>query len=115
MSSNPCKHISKRQNKTYISYDDDCIQINERNLDDMMKSIVTTTSKFVYPSVYTLFAKRELSLNSNIMFSNSDLDAFRIWSNQVRELYNEDNKDMCKYMCYEIGKSILCSLKKNGM
>lgn len=58
--------------------------VNERHLNTLIKNIISTDSKFVYPLIFVNFIKSSFPTNKKIYFDSKELMKLRIWANQLR-------------------------------
>lgn len=61
--------------------------INEHHMDMLINDIINTTGKFVYPMIFVNFIKQSLNIKTKIKLDDSFLFYLRIWSNQLRDIY----------------------------
>lgn len=66
--------------------------INEHVMNSFINDIVNTTGKFVYPMIFVNFIKLSLNVQTKIKLDNTFLFHLRIWSNQIRNLYQSQPK-----------------------
>lgn len=82
----------------------------ELYLDDITKlknDIINTKERYVYPTVYVNFAKKYVYNNDNIVFDNHKLFKLRIWSNQLRECFQNQKYNDVDYLAHYIGCKII--------
>lgn len=69
-------------NKFYGIY-----KINEYNIKIFIDEVLATESKYVYPTVFVNFVKKELNTDKRITFDDNELLKLRVWSNQLRMIH----------------------------
>lgn len=76
------------------------------NLNKLKEKIVETKLKYVYPIVFVQFAKKYIN-KDDIKFDDQKLFKLRIWANQLRDSYRDNQQDVVDYLTYIIGSKII--------
>ena len=66
-------------------------KVNEKHMEILLNSIITTTGRFVYPIIFVNFIKSSLNVKTKINIPEEQLLKYRVWANQIRE-FNHHNK-----------------------
>lgn len=82
------------------------IELNLNDITTLKNDIIKTEEKYVYPIVFVNFAKRYIH-SDNILFDKHKLFKLRIWSNQLRECFQNQNYNEVDYLAYIIGCKII--------
>lgn len=91
--------------------------VDEQQLTTLIRDIIQTTGKYVYPMIFVNYLKQSLSINEKINFDNNLLLYIRIWSNQIREIARQSsslsllhNQIIHNHDIRYIGYKICCEL-----
>ena len=82
------------------------IELNINDITILKNDIINTKEKYVYPVTFVNFAKRYIN-KDNVVFDKHKLFKLRIWSNQLRELFKNQEYGSVDYLAYIIGCKII--------
>ena len=78
--------LTSRNDSLTVQFKYKLFWVNSIQLDSIIREIIQTTGKYVYPMIFVNYLKQSLNVNDKINFDNNLLLYIRIWSNQIREL-----------------------------
>lgn len=89
------------------------IELNLNDIISLKNNIINTKEKYVHPMAFVNFARGYIC-NDDIIFDKHKLFKLRIWSNQLRELFQNRNYNDADYLAYIIGCKIIKYAKNNN-
>lgn len=81
-------------------------QLRLNDLNKLKEKIIETKLKYVYPVVFSEFAKKYVN-DDEVKFDMRRLFKLRIWANQLRECHRNGEHNIEDYLTYMIGCKIL--------
>lgn len=102
----PCGKSNKNR-PVYIKYKASGVELKLSDITNLKNDIINTKRKYVYPLVFVHFAAGYDMQKNNIVFNEDKLFKLQVWSNQLREYYDDERYDKVDYLAYVIGCKIL--------
>ena len=83
------------------------IELNLNDIVTLKNNIINTKEKYVYPITFVNFARGYIFVMGDIIFDKHKLFKLRIWSNQLRDLFQNRDYSGVDYLAYIIGCKII--------
>lgn len=100
------EHGGSNKNRPLLIKYSSGIEFNINDIITLKNKIINTKEKYVYPITFVNFARSYIN-NDDIVFNKHKLFKLRIWSNQLRDLFQNQDYSGVDYLAYIIGCKII--------